>query len=292
MRKGIDDDHLTYVEAGLHRRRTPASHGSRCTPARRRSATRAADWEAIATPEGGAGRAGARQRRHLGGRRRPADGAPRPAATASSSAAAASAGRGCSPTSRRPSHGRPERRALPSLGEVATVMRRHAELLAEWLRHRARRRHDFRKHVAWYLKGFPVGSSCGRPSPWSSSLSELDDLLGKLDPDAPFPVGRPGSAARTDELAGRVVAARGLAGRPRRRRPCPRAPSSTTPAADRKSLTGDTEGGAVRQKSVNKGPLLYGKRYRASASARKLRETRDPCFHAQPVQQPGRRSTR
>jgi hypothetical protein len=53
---------------------------------------------------------------------------------------------------------------------------------------------DFRKHVAWYLKGFPVGTELRRALAMVSSLGELDDLLGKLDQDAPFPaelLGRP-----------------------------------------------------------------------------------------------------
>jgi tRNA-dihydrouridine synthase len=76
---------------------------------------------------------------------------------------------------------------LPSLGEVALVMRRHATLLTEWLGTERDGCTDFRKHVAWYLKGFPVGSEVRRALAMVSSLSELDDLLGKLEPDAPFP---------------------------------------------------------------------------------------------------------
>jgi tRNA-dihydrouridine synthase len=97
--------------------------------------------------------------------------------------------------------GRPERR-LPTLGEVAQTMRRHAELLVDQFtagsRTPARGERDgctdFRKHVAWYLKGFPVGTELRRGLAMVSSLAELDDLLGKLDHDAPFPVevlGRP-----------------------------------------------------------------------------------------------------
>ena len=49
-----------------------------------------------------------------------------------------------------------EQRVRPSLGEVAAMMRRHAQLLAEWIGEQ-RGVTEFRKHVAWYLKGFPVG---------------------------------------------------------------------------------------------------------------------------------------
>ena len=82
--------------------------------------------------------------------------------------------------------GRPER-ARPRLGEVAATMRRHAELLAEW-EGEQRGLTDFRKHVAWYLKGFAVGSSIRVALASVSSLVELDDLLAKLDPAEPYPV--------------------------------------------------------------------------------------------------------
>ncbi len=83
--------------------------------------------------------------------------------------------------------GRPER-VLPTLGEVAAMMRRHAVLLAECFGDERAACTDFRKHVAWYLKGFPVGSALRRGLAMSSSLAELDDLLGKLDADTPYPV--------------------------------------------------------------------------------------------------------
>jgi nifR3 family TIM-barrel protein len=88
--------------------------------------------------------------------------------------------------------GRPER-IRPALAQVATTMRRHAELLADWLgEHHGVT--DFRKHVAWYLKGFAVGGELRRAMAMASSLAELDDLLGALDLDQPFPesvVGQP-----------------------------------------------------------------------------------------------------
>ncbi len=89
--------------------------------------------------------------------------------------------------------GRPER-VRPGLRAVAAVMRRHAELLAEWLGDEERGVVDFRKHVAWYLKGFAVGSELRRTLATASSLAELDDGLARLDLDQPFPaevVGQP-----------------------------------------------------------------------------------------------------
>jgi nifR3 family TIM-barrel protein len=195
MRKGIDDDHLTYLRAGRIAQdagvAAVALHGR--TAAQRYSG--GADWDAIAAlkqaldvPVLGNGdiweAADALRMIEQTG----ADGVV--------------VGRGCL--------GRPwlfadlaavfdgrSDRVLPNLGQVAETMRRHAELLVEWLgdaeppvgREAAEQRGcaDFRKHVAWYLKGFPVGSELRRQLAMINSLVELDDLLGKLDPAVPYP---------------------------------------------------------------------------------------------------------
>jgi nifR3 family TIM-barrel protein len=89
--------------------------------------------------------------------------------------------------------GRPER-ARPALGDVARTMRRHAELLAEWEGSEQRGVIDFRKHVAWYLKGFAVGSEVRVAMAQASALAELDDLIARMDLSQPFPesvVGQP-----------------------------------------------------------------------------------------------------
>lgn len=79
------------------------------------------------------------------------------------------------------------RPVLPTLGEVAKIISRHAQLLVEALEDEKHGCADFRKHVAWYLKGFPVGGELRRNLAMISSLAELDDLLAKLDPAVPFP---------------------------------------------------------------------------------------------------------
>jgi nifR3 family TIM-barrel protein len=99
--------------------------------------------------------------------------------------------------------GRPER-VRPNLGEVALTMRRHAELLAEWMGEN-RGLPDFRKHVAWYLKGYPAGSTLRRELGMVSSLAELDDLLAKLEAAAPFPVAEIGEPRGRTAGARRVV---------------------------------------------------------------------------------------
>jgi len=82
---------------------------------------------------------------------------------------------------------------LPTLGEVAVMVRRHAVLLAD-LMGEDRGLRDLRKHMAWYLKGFVVGQSTRAALGLVSSLDELDVLLATLDPEQPFPeaeLGRP-----------------------------------------------------------------------------------------------------
>ncbi len=99
----------------------------------------------------------------------------------------------------------PGGQTLPNLGEVASMMRRHAELLAEWLGSERDGVVDFRKHVAWYLKGFPVGSTLRQALASASGLSEVDDLLGKLDPDAQFPAEVLGQPRGRTSSPGRMV---------------------------------------------------------------------------------------
>jgi tRNA-dihydrouridine synthase len=96
-------------------------------------------------------------------------------------------------------------RVLPSLGEVAAVMRRHAELLVGWWGAEREAVTDFRKHVAWYLKGFPVGSELRRAMAMASSLMELDDLLGKLEHDAPYPAANFGQPRGRTNSPAKVV---------------------------------------------------------------------------------------
>jgi nifR3 family TIM-barrel protein len=89
----------------------------------------------------------------------------------------------------------------PTLRQVATILRRHAVLLTQALGTDKGLR-DLRKHISWYLHGFPVGGDVRHALGMVSSFAELDDQLGRLDPDAPFPPdadgprGRQGSPGR------------------------------------------------------------------------------------------------
>lgn len=78
-------------------------------------------------------------------------------------------------------------RAQPSLGQVAAAFRRHAALLVEFFQSELRGCRDIRKHVAWYFKGYPVGGDLRARLAQVETLQQLDDLLGTLDPSAPYP---------------------------------------------------------------------------------------------------------
>ncbi|MFY9190099.1 MAG: tRNA dihydrouridine synthase DusB [Lawsonella sp.] len=87
----------------------------------------------------------------------------------------------------------------PTMGEVAQIMLRHAELLAEF--HGEQRGcRDLRKHIAWYLHGYPAGGELRRQLSRVVTVSDVATLLEPyrestaqpVNPDAPR--GRQGSA--------------------------------------------------------------------------------------------------
>ncbi|RSX55660.1 NifR3-like protein [Bifidobacterium dolichotidis] len=78
-----------------------------------------------------------------------------------------------------------DERVNPTLGEVARVMMRHATLMTEF--HDGDEQmavHDMRKHIAWYLKGFPVGGGVRRAFMESESLADMQRIIDTLDLDA------------------------------------------------------------------------------------------------------------
>jgi len=208
MRKGIDSDHLTYLEAG----RIAEGAGVAAMALHARTAAEfysgEADWSAIATlketitsvPVLGNGDIWS------------ADDALRMVAETGCDGVVV--GRGClgrpwlfgdlAAAFRDPEGMAGERaKAMPGLGEVAAAFRRHAELLVEFFEDENRGCRDVRKHVGWYFKGYPVGGDTRAALATASSLAEIDELLGTLDLTAPYP----GAAAEGQ---------RGRAGRPKR----------------------------------------------------------------------------
>ena len=92
----------------------------------------------------------------------------------------------------------------PDLRAVAAILRRHAELLvAEMGDDRGIR--ELRKHTAWYLRGFAVGSEPRRRLGMVSGLGELDDLLAGLDLDQPYPEAADGPRGRQGSPQRRVA---------------------------------------------------------------------------------------
>ena len=92
----------------------------------------------------------------------------------------------------------------PDLRAVTGILRRHAELLCDEMG-ADRGIRDLRKHIAWYLKGFAVGSEPRRLLGMVSSLDELDTLLAGLDLDQPFPTAGDGPRGRQGSPQRRVV---------------------------------------------------------------------------------------
>jgi nifR3 family TIM-barrel protein len=202
MRVGLDPEHVTYLDAG----RTAEDEGAAWVALHGRTAIQGysgeADWEPIArlvdaldVPVLGNGDLweasdALRMMRETG-------------------CAGVVVGRGCL--------GRPWLfRALaavmeareappdPGLAEVALVLRRHADLLVD-LRGEEHGLRHLRKHMAWYLKGFAVGSQVRARLGLVSSLAELDDLLGRLDGDQPFPASEQGRPRGRTSPRARVV---------------------------------------------------------------------------------------
>ena len=85
--------------------------------------------------------------------------------------------------------GRPVRPA-PSLGEVAEVLLEHARLLCDHLGERAGCR-DMRKHMGWYLSGYPVGGDLRKRFGEVVAIADIEARIAELDPSQRLPEGRP-----------------------------------------------------------------------------------------------------
>ena len=188
MRKGVDDQTLTYLTAG----RAAQDEGAAAVTLHARTAEQLysgrADWSAIgelktalsSTPVLGNGDVWAAQ-----------DAVRMMAETGCDGVVV---GRGClgKPWLFRDLvdafAGRPVA-GPPGLGEVGEVMRRHAALLVGAFGDEGHGLRDFRKHTGWYLTGYPVGGERRRRLGMVSSLTELDRLLSELDGDAKLPAG-------------------------------------------------------------------------------------------------------
>jgi nifR3 family TIM-barrel protein len=75
----------------------------------------------------------------------------------------------------------------PNLGQVADAFKRHAELLVEYFENEDHACRDIRKHVAWYFKGYPVGGDFRAKLAQVESLEHIDEILAELDRELPYP---------------------------------------------------------------------------------------------------------
>jgi nifR3 family TIM-barrel protein len=186
MRKGIDDAHLTYLDAGL----AAQEEGVAAVALHARTAAQAysgtADWDAIRllketvtqVPVLGNGDIWSAEDALRMAHETGCDGVV--------------VGRGCL--------GRPwlftdlaaafagtPARVEPTLGEVTATMRRHTEYLIDFYGDEYKACRDIRKHIAWYLKGFPAGSTVRHQLALVDSLAALDRLIATMDASAPWP---------------------------------------------------------------------------------------------------------
>jgi nifR3 family TIM-barrel protein len=76
---------------------------------------------------------------------------------------------------------------MPSLGEVADAFYRHAQLLVEFFEDEGRACRDIRKHVAWYFKGYPVGGDFRAALAQVESLDHMTQILEQLEREIPYP---------------------------------------------------------------------------------------------------------
>ena len=91
----------------------------------------------------------------------------------------------------------------PTLGQVVAILRRHAELMCQHVGEFKATR-EIRKHIAWYLRGFPVAGELRRALALVCSLAELQALLTQLPADLPYPPEAEGPRGRQG-TPGRVV---------------------------------------------------------------------------------------
>jgi nifR3 family TIM-barrel protein len=189
MRMGIDPEHLTYIDAGI----AAADAGVAWVALHGRTAIQMysghADWSAIAT-----------LKQELSGRGVPVlgngdiwTGADAVRMHRETGCDGVVIGRGCL--------GRPwlfgqiaaafdgaPAAAEPDIDGVRQLMLRHCELLVAMHGDEDKGCREMRKHMAWYLKGFVVGSEVRQRLGLISSLAEFAALLTEIEGGQPYPV--------------------------------------------------------------------------------------------------------
>src|SRR5690606_25495565 len=78
-------------------------------------------------------------------------------------------------------------RARPGLRDVSDTIYRHGELMVAFYDDdEMKAMREIRKHMAWYLKGYPVGGDLRRALGLVETLAELRALLDALPLDTPY----------------------------------------------------------------------------------------------------------
>lgn len=195
MRKGIDEDHLTYIEAGKIARDSGVAAVALHGRTARQHYSGQADWSAIAAlrdslpdiPVLGNGDIWSAEDAVRMVEQTGVDGVV--------------VGRGC--------QGRPwlfgdlqaalegrDDRHRPDLPMVIQTLLTHAQMLIPYFDGDERKAmQDIRKHVAWYFKGYPIGGALRSQLVTVESLAQLEDLLGQLDQSIGYP-GEPAEGPR------------------------------------------------------------------------------------------------
>lgn len=183
LRLGIDDDHLTYLEAGriaadlgaaavaLHARTAQDRYGPPATWSHIARLVEAVDVPVLGNGDIWEAADAIRMVDETG-------------------CAGVVVGRGCL--------GRPwlfaeleaafDGRPLPTpphLGGVVDLLAEHARLMVAWYGEDTGLR-ELRKHTSWYLQGFPVGGALRQELNQVTSLGQLDELLVTVDRSIPF----------------------------------------------------------------------------------------------------------
>ena len=187
MRIGIDDDHKTFIEAG----KSAAQLGVSWVALHARTAAQMysgnAQWSAISELVSALEPYGV----PVLGNGDIWSGADGLRMVSESGCAGVVVGRGCLG---RPwlfaelvaaFEGRPAPEA-PTLRAVAQIMVRHGQLLSEYFEDEFRAARDLRKHMAWYLKGFRVGSEIRSQLAMIENFNQMQMLLDQIE-EQPYP---------------------------------------------------------------------------------------------------------